>query len=712
MNDRKRAVRWLRAGIVLAVVLPGVFFSVASWRAHEAAIDEAYAKVDRYSRVVQENGDRILASAATVLAHVEEVLGQASDEEIRRREGELYIRLRQVSRVADQIQGIFVLDADGTTLVNDRVVPPYKRASGADRSYFRFHQSNVEGDLYVSEVFTGRESGAQFFSVTKRRSTPDGRFAGVIGVSLYPNSLAAFYQKIARGERGLVMSLVTREGDFLARWPLAPEGTWKIPPNSPLLPRYRSGLAEGFQVTRSAIDDKMRLGAFRQLEGHPVYANAGINYENILAGWYETVALLALFTFPTAFALAYVAWVAMRHAQRGYDALDRLGREAAARARAEDVLHQAQKLEALGRLTGSVAHDFNNLLMIVNNNAYLIERLPPHASPVAPIEGIKRAVAAGEKLTRQLLSFARRQPLRPEVVRLQSRMDAIGDLVGSAVGRNVDVTVHVEPDTAPIEVDPSELELALVNLAINARDAMPKGGKLRIACHNATGTEAGEGDFVAITVTDNGVGIPNDYLERVFEPFFSTKEPGKGTGLGLSQVYGLCAQAGGTARVESRIGQGTRVTMLIPASRGVETTSAPRKGASNSGASVLRVLLVEDNPDVAAATQPLLTSLGWTVDHVSSGRAALEVLAGSRDYFDVVLSDVVMPGEVNGFDLAEEVACLYPGLPVVLITGYSSELERSRQLGATVLAKPCSPDELRAALERAVGSSKGARLRA
>jgi hypothetical protein len=242
----------------------------------------------------------------------------------------------------------------------------------------------------------------------------------------------------------------------------------------------------------------------------------------------------------------------------------------------------------------------------------------------------------GKSSRASLLSFARRQPLRPEVVRLQSRMDAIGELVGSAVGRNVDVKVHVEPDTAPIEVDPSELELALVNLAINARDAMPKGGKLRITCHNATGTEASEGDFVAIEVTDDGVGIPNDYLERVFEPFFSTKEPGKGTGLGLSQVYGLCAQAGGTARVESRIGQGTRVTMLIPASRGVETISAPRKGASNGGANILRVLLVEDNPDVAAATQPLLTSLGWTVDHVSSGRAALEVLAGSRDYFDVV----------------------------------------------------------------------------
>jgi two-component system, NtrC family, sensor kinase len=249
-----------------------------------------------------------------------------------------------------------------------------------------------------------------------------------------------------------------------------------------------------------------------------------------------------------------------------------------------------------------------------------------------------------------------------------------------------------------------------VNLAINARDAMPKGGKLHVRCRNETDPE-GRGEFVLIEVKDTGSGIPADYLDRVFEPFFSTKEPGKGTGLGLSQVYGLCAQAGGRAKVESRIGEGTCVTMMIPASGGAEAITEMRK-APNGGETRLRVLLVEDNPDVAAATQPVLASVGWTVDHVSSGKVALQVLASSREHFDVVLSDIVMPGDINGFDLAAEAARLYPDLPVVLITGYSDELERSRAVGATVLSKPCSPDDLRAALERAVRRTQKARLRA
>ncbi len=301
---------------------------------------------------------------------------------------------------------------------------------------------------------------------------------------------------------------------------------------------------------------RIASSAFRRLERYPIYVLAGVDREAIIAGWQRQLAVLAAFTFPISMALVYVVWVALRRTRRELAAQQSLQREIEQRARIENALHHVQKLEALGRLTGGVAHDFNNLLTIVSNNLHLMRRLDPRMADNKQLAAIGRAVASGERLTRQLLAFARRQPLQPEVISIQERLPALLALIAPTLGPRIESSVEVDPKTKAVLVDPAELELAIINLAVNAKDAMPDGGRLTLSARNASPAEIDiAGEFVVLTVADTGTGIDPELTDRIFEPFFTTKPAGQGTGLGLSQVYGLCAQAGGTVRIDSARGR-------------------------------------------------------------------------------------------------------------------------------------------------------------
>ncbi len=384
-----------------------------------------------------------------------------------------------------------------------------------------------------------------------------------------------------------------------------------------------------------------------------MYVGAGVSRATILQAWQRRTALLAAFTFPTAMALIYIAWVALRRTQRELAAVRKLHEETEHRARAENALRQVQKLEALGRLTGGVAHDFNNLLMVISNNLHLLRRVEPSLAGSRQLAAIGRAVTSGERLTRQLLAFARRQPLHPEVLSLQERLPALLALVAPTLGPRIEGQCAVDPDTPAVEVDAAELELAIINLAVNAKDAMPEGGRFRLSARSAHPEEAGlPGDFVVISVADTGTGIDPDVIERVFDPFFTTKPYGQGTGLGLSQVYGLCTQAGGTARIESTPGRGTEVKLFLPAAAGVQA-SAPAKATPGEASLDCSVLLVEDNEDLAGATSALLEGVGCRVQWASSGDAARDLIDRGATHFDVVVSDMAMPGKLDGLGLAE-----------------------------------------------------------
>jgi CheY-like chemotaxis protein len=264
----------------------------------------------------------------------------------------------------------------------------------------------------------------------------------------------------------------------------------------------------------------------------------------------------------------------------------------------------------------------------------------------------------------------------------------------------------VDSDTPAVEVDAAELELAIINLAVNAKDAMPEGGRFQLSARGARPGEAGlPGEFVVISVADTGAVIDPDVIERVFDPFFTTKPHGQGTGLGLSQVYGLCTQAGGTARIESTPGRGTEVKLFLPAAAGMQD-DAPVAEAPREAALDCSVLLVEDNEDLAGVTSALLEGVGCRVQWASSGDAARDLIDRGATHFDVVVSDMAMPGKLDGLGLAESLREHHPGMRVVLITGYASQLHDASARGFTVLSKPCPPDALIAAVR---GEQKKAR---
>ncbi len=380
--------------------------------------------------------------------------------------------------------------------------------------------------------------------------------------------------------------------------------------------------------------------------------------------------------------------------------LERQVADAVARTRlAEQRASQGQRIAAMGRLTGGVAHDFNNLLGVISNSAHLIER---HVAQIPalqlPVDMTQRAVEMGSHLSQQLLRFSGRQPGSPRPVELATTLPDLREMLQMVASRHVGLEIGVAPGTAPVKVDPSELELALINLALNARDAMPGGGQLRVQARNAAAHEADglpAGDYVLVSVSDTGTGLSEEQLAQVFEPFFTTKGVGKGTGLGLSQVHGFCVQAGGTAIMASTPGVGSTVTLVLPAcapaaAAAPVATPAQTEDRSATMAGV-SVLLVEDNNDLAEVTVLLLQSYGCEVKRARDVDDALAQIDADTG-FELVLTDVVMPGKRSGVDLAQELARTRPQLPVVLISGYSSALAGLK--GFTVLRKPVAAEQL------------------
>jgi len=319
-----------------------------------------------------------------------------------------------------------------------------------------------------------------------------------------------------------------------------------------------------------------------------------------------------------------------------------------------------------------------------------------------PLAALERAVNSGRHLTRQLLAFARRQPLRPQSVDLRYRMQDFTDLLRATLGARVQLKVSVSPRVPRTVVDEAELELAMLNVALNARDAMPEGGSLAISADavelDGSGLDGLRGRFVELSFEDNGKGISREHLGQVFQPFWTSKPAGQGTGLGLSQVHGFCQQAGGGVYIESSLGVGTTVTMLLPAAVPAEDDEPTPEADPVQGPASGRLLLVEDNPDVAQSTRALLESMGYRVEAAASGEEALQRLDAGLDC-DIVLSDMLMPGRVSGLALAQQLRRESSRLPVLLMTGYTPELEAARQGGFAVIAKPFDAAALRSALD-------------
>lgn len=383
------------------------------------------------------------------------------------------------------------------------------------------------------------------------------------------------------------------------------------------------------------------------------------------------------------------------------------------RARIEASLRHAQKLEALGQLTGGVAHDFNNLLMVITAGVDMLSRQPDATRRERMLQGMRQAAQRGASLTRQLLAFSRSHALRPETVDLSRHLQDMREMLDRSLRGDVQVDVRLATDLWPVEVDPGELELVLLNLAVNARDAMPQGGTISVRGENRPDLRSGElsGDFVCLSVTDTGMGMSDEVKAHVFEPFFTTKEIGKGSGLGLAQVYGFAQQSGGTVQIESSPGEGTSIHLLLPRShRPLQEVPAahaslyPVPAPSNSSGSVL---LVEDDSEVAALVSDMLVDLGYAVVHASSASAALGALANARR-IDFVFSDIMMPGGTSGIDLAREIRKRRgEATPILLTSGYSAPIrDEAMALGIPVLPKPYGLEDLRGAIAHLLVDSR------
>ena len=372
--------------------------------------------------------------------------------------------------------------------------------------------------------------------------------------------------------------------------------------------------------------------------------------------------------------------------------------EVSERSKAEEQLRQAHKMQALGQLTGGIAHDFNNLLTVIQGSADMLRR-PGLAEDkrIRFAEAVVQASGKAAALTGQLLAFARRQPLQPEVIEVNALIAAMIDLLDRTLGERIAIATELSDASCTVEADRAQLESALLNIAVNARDAMPEGGQLAIA--TAPFHDPERGAMIALSVSDSGAGMDEDTLARAFEPFFTTKMTGKGTGLGLSQVYGFASQSGGDVRIASVVGMGTTVTLLLPCSnaesqaRTADEAAVPVRGRAG------RILLVEDNDEVGIFAEHLLGELGHAVRRVRSGEQALRLV--ERETFDAVFTDVVMPG-MSGLELAGRLAALRPGLPIILTTGFSEEIARSGAGGRPVILKPYRPETLAAAIDQAL----------
>lgn len=380
---------------------------------------------------------------------------------------------------------------------------------------------------------------------------------------------------------------------------------------------------------------------------------------------------------------------------------------------ANDALRQAQKMEAVGQLTGGIAHDFNNLLQIVTGNLEMLSRRLPEGDARLrraadnAMSGAQRATT----LTQRLLAFARRQPLAPKPLDPNHLVDGMSDLMRRTLGETVSIDMHLAGDLWRVEADANQLENALLNLAVNARDAMAPGGTLTITTANGiigeadAEEDAAPGHYVSLAVCDTGAGMSDETMARVFEPFFTTKEVGKGTGLGLSMVYGFVRQSGGHLRIESSLGRGTTVTLylprftglLIPEEVGLAPTATPAKAGET-------VLVVEDDPDVRAHTCDVLSELGYGVIAVWDGASAVEIINGDRA-FNLIFTDVVLPGSLTGRDIAVHARTARPNTPILFTSGYARETivqnERLEE-GVELLSKPFTYADLASKVRNAI----------
>jgi two-component system NtrC family sensor kinase len=686
--------------MVASLALPLALFVFASLISWVSIRETADREIERALDVAHEHALKVFETIDRSLSEMAEIIRDVPDTDIVAREQLLHLRLKQLVASLPQVKSAWIFDAKGHALVNS-LVTPAPEIDFSDRDYFKAHTAGDIG-TYIGEALQPRPpyQGAAFFGVSRRRPGEDGSFAGVLQASLFPEYFENYYARIGR-EPGSYFVLGRTDGTVLARFPtvdrdigLASQGSLgKIVAANPM--------ATGLITMTSPTDGLERRLGYRGLAEYPIYVGAGLETSAIQARWRSTMSQHLIFGAPATALLFALLGLALRRTRHLYF-------EAEKRRSAEEALKHGQRLEALGQLTGGVAHDFNNLLTVIRASVDLLRRPDlPEPRRLRYIEAISDTVTRAAKLTAQLLAFARRQTLKPEVFEVGRSVLALSEMIGTLVGARIEIVILGAEEPCFVNADAGQFETAIINMAVNARDAMEGHGRLTIAVGmaaslpDAAPLSQNPYGYVAVSVADTGSGIPPDQFERIFEPFFTTKQAGHGTGLGLSQVFGFAKQSGGEVAVASELGKGSIFTLYLPRTAGSGTSrQTPAADAPAVSGSGIAVLVVEDNAEVGRFTTDALAELGYATRLVINATHALEELAVDPDRFDAVFTDVVMPG-MTGIELAQEIRRRHPELPVVLTSGYSHVLSEHGSYGFELLQKPYSIEQLSLVLYRA-----------
>ncbi|MEM5366373.1 ATP-binding protein [Paraburkholderia azotifigens] len=662
--------------------------------------NDAVEATERMSRVAEEQALKVMDLNAELVSRVEELLGNMTDAQIAHDESALHQRFNRIAGAFPQVAAISAFGASGQLLVTSRFFPaPAVNIQSRDDFINARH---YQPEPYVSLPMQASVSKASVFNVTDARIVADDRFLGVVSVALRRAYFSSFYQKLIDAHAATFVGLYRSDGSLLTSFPDDSPGTAAQEANL-FAQAFSRNESVGHLVSSTFADGQKRVVTYRRVGNYGLYVAGGFQVAQLYAVWLHHFILTCTLTGLPCLIIWLLIGFSLKQLSTEERAWEQWRGEAGRRLDAEESARHLQRASALGNLVASVAHDFNNYLMVVKSNVAIAKaKAKEHGNTRAEIAAIERATGTVESLVRTLMGSARKQPLKLTQVDLTHFLPGMMQVVQATVGDPVCASIDVAPDVWPVRSDTAELELAIVNLALNARDAIHRGGKFAIRAQNiqvashVVGVPAG--DYVLLSVSDDGEGMTRDVAAKAFEPLFTTKGGTAHPGLGLVQVLAVCEMSGGTAKLTSEPGVGTTVRLYLPRSN-LRVESVPvaepveNLPAASSETASQPVLLIEDNDEVAASLSAVLQLMGHDVTHLPSADDALIALQEGQA-FKLVLSDVQMPGKMSGIDLAEWLQTHRPQQRLALMTGYADELERARHTGVPIFSKPFDAEEL------------------
>jgi two-component system NtrC family sensor kinase len=678
--------RPLWALLLLALLLPALIAGWFAWQRHNANLNEVHLMAQRSVIALEQHMGNVLQTHALLLRQIaDRTQGRpwraiASDIQLQRTFAELTNNFKQVSLIG-------LADANGRLRMSSA---PHTAAGDtlADRDYFIAHKDGTARETFFSRPFASRMDKARQFIISIARTGSSGEFDGIIFAAVSLDYFTNFWKQFVPSE-GYLIPLMREDGKLLIRYPMldSPE---RRSANGPFVTHVKTA-PRGLYTAVSQVDGIERINAYSQVNDYPLYISFSVETDIVLRKWRDEILPALIMTLLAAAALLALSVLVIRQsylqrrvATRWRKIAHNLESEIKHREGIEEQLRQAQKMEAFGQLTGGIAHDFNNMLASIVGNLELIRAYVATGAMGAISQCVDRAEAVSDRaaeMIQGLLTFARRKTLKSEPVKINALLQSAADLFERAVGPHIKVET-ILPDVSPVALcDAAQLETALLNLVINARDAMPDGGRITITA--STDVQADTDKVISdalpqrpnviLSMSDNGVGMPDDVLKNAFEPFFTTKGIGEGSGLGLSMVFGFAAQSGGHVKIESKVQAGTKVTLSLPAYTGVVQDGEPDLEGPASPIRVVAgtLLLVEDDVAVRHVLAEVLQRSGATVLQAGSGEEALKVMATAPP-LDLVITDIGLSGELNGYQFADAARRMREGLSFLFISGYSN----------------------------------------